>query len=75
MQRLNLTWLKRARYRRRMTVEQAAEVIGKDRSAIWRYESGKTDIPVHVLCQLLDAYKTSVTEVFVNCPAGGDAIA
>ena len=56
MEKLNLGWLKRARYNKHLTVEQVAASIGKTRSAIWRYESGITDITVGTLCQLLQLY-------------------
>ncbi len=64
MERLNLAWLKRARYRKHFTVERAAKAIGKTRGTVWRYEAGVTDIPVRTLCQLLDLYGVSVADVF-----------
>ena len=63
MEKLNLGWLKRARYNKHLTVDQVAASIGKTRSAIWRYESGITDITVGTLCQLLQLYGVSVTDV------------
>ncbi len=71
MEELNLTLLRRARYRRHLTVEQAANVIGKKRTAIWRYETGVSDISVRTLCKLLDAYGASVVDVFVKKPKEG----
>ena len=70
MEKLNLGWLKRARYNKHLTVEQVAASIGKTRSAIWRYESGITDITVGTLCQLLQLYGVSVTDVFCQIREG-----
>lgn len=72
MEKLNLGWLKRARYNKHLTVEQVAASIGKTRSAIWRYESGITDITVGTLCQLLQLYDVSVTDVFCQIREGDD---
>lgn len=70
MEKLNLGWLKRARYNKHLTVDQVAASIGKTRSAIWRYESGITDITVGTLCQLLQLYGVSVTDVFCQIREG-----
>ena len=70
MEKLNLGWLKRARYNKHLTVKQVAASIGKTRSAIWRYESGITDITVGTLCQLLQLYGVSVTDVFCQIREG-----
>lgn len=70
MEKLNLGWLKRARYNKNLTVEQVAASIGKTRSAIWRYESGVTDPTVGTLCQLLKLYDVSVTDVFYQTREG-----
>ena len=70
MEKLNLGWLKRARYNKHLTVEQVAASIGKTRSAIWRYESGITDITVGTVCQLLQLYGVSVTDVFCQIREG-----
>lgn len=64
MEKLNLSWLRRARRQRHMTVNQVAKAIGKTRGAVWRYESGQTDLTVGTLCRLLNLYGVSVTDVF-----------
>ncbi len=64
MEFFNPARLRRARRQKRLSVQQAATIINKDRSAIWRYETGQTDIPVSVLLALLNAYKASVLDVF-----------
>ncbi len=70
MEKLNLTLLKRARYRKGMSVAAAGKAIGKNRTAIWRYESGKSDITVRTLCNLLNVYNASVTDVFTEDHGG-----
>ena len=70
MEKLNLGWLKRARYNKHLPVAQVAASIGKPRSAIWRTESGITDITVLTLCQLLQLYGVSVTDVFCQIREG-----
>lgn len=70
MEKLNLGWLKRARYNKHLTVDDAADAIGKKRSAIWRYETGKVDPTVGTLCKLLDLYNVSVTDVFCKETGG-----
>ncbi len=71
MEELNLTLLRRARYKCHLTVDQAAKAIGKTRTAIWRYETGASDITVGTLSKLLDAYGASVVDVFVEKPKEG----
>ena len=73
MDQLNLGWLKRARYRKHMTTEQVAKAIGRTRTAIWRYETGITDMSVGTLCKLLDLYGVSVVDVF--CKKEDDELA
>lgn len=64
MERLNLTLLKQARRRRGMSIDKVAELVGKNRTMLWRYETGKSDIPVKVLMKILNTYKVSVMDVF-----------
>lgn len=66
MEKLSLGLLRNARRRRHITVEDAAATVGKERSFIWRIESGVTDIKVGTLLKLLDRYGKSVTDVFVR---------
>ena len=71
MEYFNPARLRRARRRQRLTTAQAGKIIGRDRSAIWRYESGLTDIPVSVMLKLVNAYKISVVELFDAGKIGG----
>lgn len=63
MKKLNLSWLRKARRDKHMTLMQAARSIGKDRSTIWRYESGEIPLTVDTLLRLLDVYGVSLSEV------------
>ena len=72
MERLNLTNLKAARRKKGLSTAQAAEVIGKKKSAIWRYESGKACPTVSNLLKLLDAYSVSVLDIFDAGSIGGE---
>ena len=64
--RLNLGFLRQARRNRHLSTEKVGSAIGKTRSAIWRYESGVSDISVEVLCRLLDLYRIDPQDVFVR---------
>lgn len=72
MTKLNLGFLRQARRRRHLSTEKVGEIIGKNRSAIWRYEAGMSDIGVETLCQLLDLYRVSPMDVFVKTQEEND---
>lgn len=63
---LNLTRLRRARRDRKLSTEKAGELLGKDRTTIWRYESGTSDISVRMLCKMLDLYQITPYDVFAE---------
>ena len=56
----------------KMTTDMAAKVIGKDRSTIWRYETGQTPITVDVLFKLLHLYEVSVVDVVMVSKGAGE---
>lgn len=64
LERLNLTLLKQARRSRGLSIDKVSSLIGKNRTMLWRYETGKSDIPVKVLLKILSIYKLSVMDVF-----------
>ena len=64
LERLNLTLLKQARRSRGLSIDKVSSLIGKNRTMLWRYETGKSDIPVKVLLKILNTYKISVMDVF-----------
>ena len=66
MEKLSLGLLKQARRRKNISTNEAATLVGKDRSFIWRIENAITDIKVGTLTKLLNAYGVSVGDVFVR---------
>lgn len=66
METLSLGLLKKARREKGISTKEAAEIIGKERSAINRLETGISDIKVNTLSKLLNAYGVTITEVFVK---------
>ena len=70
MESINLNWLRRARRDKHLTVDRVAEMVGRDRSTIWRYENGITPITVDMLFKLLDIYQLSIMDLLVK--KGGD---
>ena len=71
MESINLNWLRQARRKRHLTVERVAELVGKDRTTIWRYENGITPMTVDMLFKLLAIYHLSVVDVVVK--EGGES--
>ena len=63
MEQLNLNWLRQARKEKRFTMKMAADILGKDRSTMWRYENGQTPLMVDDLFTLLNAYGKSIRDV------------
>lgn len=70
MESINLNWLRQARRKRHLSVDRVAELVGKDRTTIWRYENGITPLTVEMLFQLLNIYNLSIVDVLVK--EGGD---
>lgn len=66
METLSLGLLKKARKNKGISTKKAAEIIGKERSAINRLETGISDIKVSTLSKLLNAYGVTITDVFVK---------
>ena len=68
MESVNLNWLRRARRQKQLTVDRVAEMVGKDRTTVWRYENGVTPMTVDMLFKLLDIYQLSIMDVVVREP-------
>ncbi len=66
MTKLNLGFLKKARRDRKLSTTRAGILLGKDRTCLWRYESGITDIPSRMLCKMIDLYKIWPQDIFVR---------
>lgn len=70
MEGLNMNWLRRARRQKHLSIDRVAEMVGKDRTTVWRYENGVTPITVEMLFKLLDIYGLSILDVVIK--EGGD---
>lgn len=57
---VNIDYLRRLRRQRNMKLSDVAQLVGKDRSTIWRYENGVVEMPTDVLFTLADYYQVSV---------------
>ena len=64
MNNINLGLLRAARRKKKMNMDQAGAIIGKDKSAIYRYESGITSPRVNDLLMLMDAYHVDFKDLF-----------
>lgn len=63
MEEINLGLFRAARRNRHMDMKQASAVIGKDKNAIYRYESGITSPRLDDFLMLLEAYHVKVNDV------------
>ena len=70
MEGLNMNWLRRARRQKHLSIDRVAEMVGKDRTTVWRYENGVTPITVEMLFKLLEIYGLSILDVVIK--EGGD---
>lgn len=68
MEKLSLCLLRKIRRDKGFSSLQAAQLIGKNRSTLWRIETGLSDISVTNLLKLLNGYGASVLDVFVRLP-------
>ena len=71
---VNIDYLRRLRRQRNMKLSDVAQLVGKDRSTVWRYENGVVEMPTDVLFALADYYQVSVDYysiiwMYINCPA------
>lgn len=57
---VNIDYLRRLRRQRKMKLNDVAQLVGKDRSTMWRYENGVVEMPTDVLFTLADYYQVSV---------------
>ena len=61
---INHNELRRLRRSKRMTIKEVAAMIGKDRSTLWRYENGDTQVKAEVLFQLAAIYEVPVEQFY-----------
>jgi transcriptional regulator with XRE-family HTH domain len=64
MTKVNLTFLRRLRYAKKLSRREVGEILGKDPVTIWRYEKGRTPIKADVLFQLADLYGASLNDLY-----------
>ncbi len=64
--KLHLGLLKRARRCSKLSTQKVASILQRDRATVWRWETGKTDIPSNTLCRMLDLYGITPMDVFVR---------
>lgn len=57
---VNIDYLRRLRRQKKMNLSDVAQLVGKDRSTVWRYENGKIEMPTEVLFILADFYQVNV---------------
>ena len=65
MTKLNLGLLKKARRNQKLSTQKVGLTLQRDRTTIWRWETGVTDIPTRTLCRMLDLYGITPMDVFV----------
>ena len=64
MTKVNLTFLRRLRYAKKLSRREVGEILGKNPVTIWRYEKGRTPIKADVLFQLADLYGASLNDLY-----------
>ena len=60
---VDVDFLRRLRRQRRLSLAEAARLLGKSRSTIWRYENDKVNMSAAMLLQLAELYGVSVDQL------------
>ena len=60
---VDVDFLRRLRRQRRLSLEEAAALLGKSRTTVWRYENGRVNMPSEMLLRLAEFYGVSVDEL------------
>lgn len=68
--KVNIDYLRRLRRQNKLNLSDVAHIVGKDRSTIWRYENGKSEISTDVLFALADYYQVSADALRWRDPDG-----
>jgi transcriptional regulator with XRE-family HTH domain len=68
---VNIDYLRRLRRQKKMNLSDVAQLVGKDRSTVWRYENGKVEMPTEVLFILADFYQVNVDSLRWQEPKRG----
>ena len=60
---VDVDFLRRLRRQRHLSLGQAAKLLGKSRSTLWRYENCRVNMPVRALLELAEFYGVSVDQL------------
>ena len=60
---VDVDFLRRLRRQRRLSLEEAAALLGKSRTTIWRYENARVNMPSAMLLRLAEFYGVSVDQL------------
>ena len=60
---IDVDYLRRLRRERRLSLAEAAALLGKSRSTLWRYENDKVNMSAATLLQLSKLYGVSLDQL------------
>lgn len=60
---VDVDFLRRLRRQRRLSLGEAAALLGRSRTTIWRYENGRVNMPSEMLLRLAEFYGVSVDQL------------
>ena len=60
---VDVDYLRRLRRERRLSLAEAAALLGKSRSTVWRYENDKVNMSAATLLQLAKLYGVSLDQL------------
>ena len=63
METINLQWLRQARRKKHLNLAQAAELVGKNKTTLWRWENGKSQISMKNLFKMAHIYGVDVNSL------------
>ena len=60
---IDVDFMRRLRRERRLSLAEAAALLGKSRSTVWRYENDKVNMSAATLLQLAKLYGVSLDQL------------
>ena len=63
---IDVDFMRRLRRERRLSLAEAAALLGKSRSTLWRYENDKVNMSAATLLQVAELYGVSVDQLTTN---------
>jgi transcriptional regulator with XRE-family HTH domain len=60
---VDVDFLRRLRRQRHLSLAEAAALLGKSRTTVWRYENGRVNMPSEMLLRLAEFYGVSVDQL------------